>query len=668
MIDIFSALNTIYLLNMQVRVINIILLILIWYSYIRTRKVMFQKGRNFTLVLGLVTINIIFDIIAVYGLFHKNEIPYALNRAFQLCYLESFLLSIYGIYMHIMSLCGKKREWNKPITIIQPIPLIAAMIVIVFLPVDFYQGFDGAYSYGTMTQVAFIAVCIYLTLAAVGVLVNRRRFKKEYFRNIAIGIIMWTGFITVQLYKPNFLLAGTGITVMMLANFLNFEDPKLYINYETGCFNSIAYRKMLKKTFAKSKEFCVCNIAFHEFEIIHGRYGHDVCQEILVNIAKIVGSYFGTDVYSVDEETISVILSEKKYSYDDLDLLLKMIDYDYVVNENIIHITGYIDVVRCPEDADSLKELEDVLDFMKKSSKREKNLYVADHEFLDEKKRYSTIVQMLEFAINNDGFEMFYQPIFSTKEKKFHSAEALIRLKDKETMGFVSPEDFIPIAEKEGMIMQIGEIVLSKVCRFAKDSDLVNKGIRYIEVNLSGIQCIDQGMPDQVSRIAQKYDLPCGFLNLEITETVAVESGELLNRNMMRLKSMGTTFSMDDFGTGYSNLAQMAETPYELIKIDKSLIWYCYPVQRKLIKEDEEDDQTEESVHKSKAVLTKVIELINDLNLKIVAEGVETKEMVDMLTELGVDYLQGFYFSRPLDEEHFVDFINNKADRYTVDD
>lgn len=136
----------------------------------------------------------------------------------------------------------------------------------------------------------------------------------------------------------------------------------------------------------------------------------------------------------------------------------------------------------------------------------------------------------------------------------------------------------------------------------------------------------------------------------------------------MRLKSMGTTFSMDDFGTGYSNLAQMAETPYELIKIDKSLIWYCYPMQRKLIKEDEEDEQAEESVHKSKAVLTKVIELINDLNLKIVAEGVETKEMVDMLTELGVDYLQGFYFSRPLDEEHFVDFINNKADRFTLDD
>lgn len=91
-------------------------------------------------------------------------------------------------------------------------------------------------------------------------------------------------------------------------------------------------------------------------------------------------------------------------------------------------------------------------------------------------------------------------------------------------------------------------------------------------------------------------------------------------------------------------------------------------MQRKLIKEDEEDEQAEESVHKSKAVLTKVIELINDLNLKIVAEGVETKEMVDMLTELGVDYLQGFYFSRPLDEEHFVDFINNKADRFTLDD
>ena len=661
MIQVYKAFNSMYLLNIQIRVINMLLLILIWYLYIRNKKVVFQRGRYYTAILGLVTSNILFDIIAVDGLFRKNVIPYSVNRTFQLFYLESLVLSIYGIYLHIMSLCGQKQELKKPKTIIQTLPLAIAMILMLFMNVEFHLGYDGAYSYGPMVEVAFTAVCIYLVMAAVGVLVNKKKFKTEYFRNIAIGIIMWTGFIIVQLYMPKYLLAGTGITIMMLVNFLNFEDPKLYVNYEMGCFNSMAYRKMLKKMFAEQNSFYVCHIGFHEFNIVHGRYGHEVCQEILINIANIVGSFFGTDIYSVEEETLGIILTERVDSYDDIDLLLRMIDYDYVVNENIIHITGFMEIVKCPDDAENIKELEDILDFMKKSAKRDKNCYVADNEFLEQKRKYSTIVQMLEDAINNDGFEMFYQPIYSTEEKRFHSAEALIRLKDTKTIGFVSPEDFIPIAEKEGMIMQIGEIVLSKVCRFSMDAELIKKGIKYLEVNLSGIQCIDQGMPDQISRIAKEYNLPCGFLNLEITETAAVESGELLSRNMMRLKSMGTTFSMDDFGTGYSNLAQMAETPYELIKIDKSLIWYCYPVQRKKIKEGEEEAQSEMSADKSKAVLVKVIELINDLNLKIVAEGVETEEMVNMLTELGVDYLQGYYFSKPLDERSFVTFLNESA-------
>ena len=653
--------DSMYILNMQIRVINILLLVFIWYSYIKNKKIVFQRGRYFTACLGIVSANIVFDIVAVYGLFYKDRIPYNVNRTLQLFYLETLIISMYAIYMHILSLCGQAQYCKKSRNIVRTLPLVVSMLVLPAMPVHFYKGYDGVYSFGAMNRLAFMVVGLYLVMAAVDVLMYRKKLKREYFHNIAIGIITWAGFVIVQLYVPRILLTGTGMALMMLANYLNFEDPKLYINNDNGCFNNMAYRRMLKKLFAESESFCVCNIGFHEFNIVHGRYGHDVCQEIITNIANIIGNHFGTQVYSVEEETLGILLKGNITSYEDIDLCLNMIDYDYVVNENIIHVTGFIELVRCPEDADDITELEDILDFMKKSANRDKNFYMADREFLKEKRKYSKIVQMLEYAINNDGFEMLYQPIYSTEYDEFHSAEALIRLKDTETIWFVSPEYFIPIAEKEGMIMQIGEIVLSKVCRFAREAKLIERGVKYLEVNLSGIQCIDQGMPDQINRIVEEYNLPCDFLNLEITETAAVESGDLLNRNMMRLKSMGTTFSMDDFGTGYSNLAQMADTPYELIKIDKSLIWYCYPVQRRLIKENEEERLTQEFVDKSKAVLIKVIELINDLNLKIVAEGVETKEMVNMLTELGVHYLQGYYFSRPLNEKKYIEFLENNA-------
>lgn len=219
--------------------------------------------------------------------------------------------------------------------------------------------------------------------------------------------------------------------------------------------------------------------------------------------------------------------------------------------------------------------------------------------------------------------------------------EALVRLKDTETVGFVSPEIFIPIAEKKGMIMDIGKIVFEKVCHFFREHNLGKMGIDYIEVNLSSIQCVHPELPSQLKNIMEQYEINPRYMNLEITETASVESGEMLQKNMFYLREMGCSFSMDDFGTGYSNLSQMAEVIYDLVKIDKSLIWPCF------------DNKNS----KSSAILKNVIHMLLELNVNIVAEGVETREMADYLIAQGVTYLQGFYFSKPLPENELVLFL-----------
>ena len=137
----------------------------------------------------------------------------------------------------------------------------------------------------------------------------------------------------------------------------------------------------------------------------------------------------------------------------------------------------------------------------------------------------------------------------------------------------------------------------------------------YIEVNLSGIQCVHPDLPRQLEAIMKEHQIPPAFLNLEITETASVESGEMLDRNMVDLRNLGCSFSMDDFGTGYSNLSKMSEVVYDLVKIDKSLIWPCF---------------TENNV-KSLAILKNMINMLLELNVKIVAEGIETKAMQDFL-------------------------------------
>ena len=216
-----------------------------------------------------------------------------------------------------------------------------------------------------------------------------------------------------------------------------------------------------------------------------------------------------------------------------------------------------------------------------------------------------------------------------------------MRLKDTDTLGFISPEEFIRVAEERGMIIEIGNIIMEKVCSFIKNGGLGELGIAYIEVNVSGDQAVDEELFERFEKNRKKYGIAQDMINLEITETVAVEAVEMLKDNVRRFLNAGYSFSMDDFGTGYSNISKLMDSFYHLIKFDKSLIWPYFDKESK----------------NGKLLLPNLIKMINELGYQIVAEGIETEEMVQMLSENGVEYIQGYFFSRPVPENAFLDFM-----------
>ena len=655
-----EPLSTIYALYFQIRIVNALLLGIIWFLYLKNKRLPFEKGNFFTAILVSSTSNVICDFAITYNLYTQGDSSGIIREILYRLFMITICLSMYFVHMHIEALCNKYDKSHRRNNMIVSLPLMAAVTGGIFAPIEISVGENGVYSYGTVVNLEYVTMGIYFFLSVIFLVLNHKKLKKRKTANIAMGLGVWAGFGIIQILNPSLLLSSTGIIILELMNFLNFEDSKVYINYENGCFNSMAYRKMLSSYFNENRKFYVAQISFHEFHIVHGKYGHDICQKILRDIGNIVEDTLGLKVYSVEEEVIGIIIDKNNYDEEAVRNLANKIEYGFTFNASVIHVTGTIDMIYCPDEAESVPELEDIFSFMQRYRDRQQSFYRYDKNMYKEKERYSDILRILDNAINNDGFYMVYQPIYSVKKGDFHSAEALIRLKDNRTIGFISPEEFIPIAEKEGLIMKIGDIALSKVCEFSQRANLIGRGIEYIEINLSAVQCIDQGLARQIKDTVYKYGLPYNFLNLEITETAATSSGNMLNRNVEALRDMGASFSMDDFGTGYSNLAQMVDIQYELIKIDKSLIWCCYPEQRKkILMKTETEEKRDASITKSVAVLTKIIELINDLKLKIVAEGVETKEMVDALSEKGVDYLQGYYFSKPLAEEEFLNFLES---------
>jgi EAL domain-containing protein (putative c-di-GMP-specific phosphodiesterase class I) len=215
--------------------------------------------------------------------------------------------------------------------------------------------------------------------------------------------------------------------------------------------------------------------------------------------------------------------------------------------------------------------------------------------------------------------------------------EALVRLRDdKGTM--VMPSDFIEYAEKNGMILKLGEAVFRKVCEFIQRMHVDEYGIEYIEVNLSVVQCMQTDMARILKNIMGEYQIPPYRINFEITET-ATGSGKAIDKNMRELLDYGCSFSLDDYGSGYSNLTYVVNLPVKIIKIDK-LITDNYFVSEKV-----------------RIATEYTIEMLHKLGMEIVVEGVDSEEKYLAFKKLNAEFIQGYYFSKPLPKDRVLNFI-----------
>ena len=244
-------------------------------------------------------------------------------------------------------------------------------------------------------------------------------------------------------------------------------------------------------------------------------------------------------------------------------------------------------------------------------------------------------------ALDEDRVEVFYQPIYSVKDGVFRSAEALARIRGRDGR-IIMPGQFIPIAEQTGLVEQIGDRVFEKSCQALRDEELLALGIHYIEVNLSVVQCEKSDLADRYSNVIKEYSIRPNTINLEITESSAISNRGALISNMSNLRDFGCSFSLDDFGTGESNLNYIVNMPVDIVKFDYSMTQDYFRNE------------------KAKVMMKAVVRMIQQLKLKIVAEGVEKQEQLDEFAELGIDFIQGYFFSRPLPKDEFIEFLRER--------
>ena len=620
-------------------------------------KIRLLSNRIFSVLMVSAYGYLIFDFATVFALVYHDKVPLWFIRFTHQGFIIFLYIALSCIYLYIDLLNrGQKRYSKKELAVIVT-SYVVVLASVLFAPIDFYIEDDGVYSFGLMVNCVYAVLIIYSGLTVFQSI--KHLIKKSEHRKQQIYVLftmgLWIGFGGFQIIEPRVLISSVGISGIILLMFLSLENPSEYIDIETRAFNYYALRTVLGELNNNQKDYAILSMEIDEASIIENYISNDAIAEILTEMKLFVEKNFNTSCYRMNRMTLTFIVNHKKIPHLDsyLDVISERFAQPWDFNKKNVRLNAHVNVLCCPEDfpfGGNITELLDFLEDEESYSQTTSFIRRIDEKARARRVRRRSIIRILSDAIKTEGIEIHYQPIYSLKEKKFTNAEALVRLKDETTIGYVSPEEFIPLSEKNGMIMPLSNLIFNRVFDFMSENNLKEKGINHIEVNLSGLQSVDANLPKLMKSLLMKYNINPETVNLEITESIAITSGYMLKRNMDELKKFGCSFAMDDFGTGYSNLSQISKVDFELIKIDKSLLWPCF---------DEKNKKTEDVIN-AKILLENMIGMILKMGRQIVVEGIETKEQFDYLESLGINYAQGYYFSKPIPEAEFLKFIEEK--------
>ncbi len=420
-----------------------------------------------------------------------------------------------------------------------------------------------------------------------------------------------------------------------------------YFDNLTGLPNKNMLHEKLEEMIEvdSSKEINYIMLDLDEFKKVNDFHGHEFGDELLIRIREklieiLPDNYYlfhlGGDEFGILYKENQAVVSKIELINNISEIFKKPIN----IGEHYIYSSASLGVASYPDKAEDGAELIKNGEIAMYNAKEEgKNSYKFYEKEMEQKiKNYLDLEKDLKQAINNEEFELFYQPLFNVENNKIVTLEALIRWK-KSDGSYVSPIDFIPFAEKTGLITEIGRWVFQEACRQKKE--WLEKGYNdfSISINISAKELENANFYDNLVEQINNKKLNFNEIELEITESDVMEN---LNKNIKileKLRGLGIKVSLDDFGTGYSSLNYLRKIPIDNIKIDRSFINNILTDQ------------------KEKKILSSIIELSKNIGLNITIEGIENEEQLDFIKEKNCDRAQGYLLARPAPADEIEDFL-----------
>ncbi|WP_160690645.1 ABC transporter substrate binding protein [Clostridium sp. C2-6-12] len=419
-----------------------------------------------------------------------------------------------------------------------------------------------------------------------------------------------------------------------------------YYDSITKLPNRVSLNNTLKNLIESSKEFSLFFLDLDNFKIINDSFGHPIGDKLLNFVGQRISSMdqneFTAFRLSGDEFIIVYTGSTEKSVLENIaHIVLNKISEPYSIDGSHFHISSSIGISIYPDNGSDenelLKNADTAMYYSKESGK---NKYTFFNAFMGEDTlKKINLHNNLHNAIQNNEFILYYQPITDVITGQIVGMEALIRWHSP-IDGFISPDNFIKVAEESGQIIEIGTWVLKNACNFAKE--LLDLGYTnyYISINVSAVQLMQKDFKNILFNIIKEAEIPPECILIEITESVFMESFEDMSILFSEIRNKGIRIALDDFGCGYSSLTYLKNLPVDVLKIDKSFT----------------DDIL---IDDEKVCITGlIITLMKQLEFTVIAEGIETEEQLDYISSYNCDLFQGYLVSKPVPKEEIIQLLN----------
>jgi EAL domain-containing protein (putative c-di-GMP-specific phosphodiesterase class I) len=616
-------------------------MLILLFSYCHQEKIHLNTEKAFFRMMVAIISSLIMDILSLAAMVCSSVLP---------DFLINFVCKTYIATLVYVALCGvlyvcadiyKVNYLYRMHTRYYLITAAAGILLIYVLPIYRYCEGMEMYTYGPATLATYGFVALFF--ASILLLMQKYKAVMNPRRRYAIHIwvVIWLLAAVIQFIFKELLVVGFAGSIGVMVIYFQLENPEANQDRRTGLYNQNALLQYTQQLYGKEASFAFLSLIFSRSRVVNMTSEEE--NRVIMEVIRYLLSVPGSLAFKNAEDEVILLFHEEVLADNAEKMLRNRFDSGWGKEQNIFVHPQWI---RMP-DARITDRAEDILPLFHYARKKANSLHdnstvVINQAMLEQMHEEKRMEHLIQDAIEYDRIEVYYQPIYSMEKGSFTSAEALIRLRDDEG-NIIPPGAFIDIAERNGSILKLGEMVFERVCMLLQSCQPMQYGIQYIEVNLSVVQCAYEHLAENFIHIMKKYRIDPSWINLEITESASIAAKNTLIGNMRQLMDYGVSFSLDDFGTGQSNLNYIVDMPVKIVKFDRGMTLSYF------------------ENGKAKYVMDAAMHMIHGLKLKIVSEGIETKEQFDTMCSLGINYIQGYYFSRPLPASDFIDFIAKAA-------